>query len=258
MSKGIRNLPKVGKPIFARFFNTLQEGGLESLGLYYSYYRAIVHSRKDPENANRLQLIIPDITGDVPFEEWAHPKGQFAGSNYGQQILPKEGDIVWVTFEQGNPEFPIWEHGYFGTKEKPIGELLDGEDTYWFISPKGHKVIINDTKDTISIQHQKGLKVNLTEEYISLISDKKISLGKDSGSAEPGVLGDTNAQALKDITQGVLDIIEAFTTAAVATDNSGATFKANLVAILAQTKVTLTKLKTTTIDTTKSKKITLD
>lgn len=261
MSKGIKvggKLPRVNKPIFARFFNSLQDGGLESFGLYYSYYRGIVYNRKDPEKASRLQLIIPAITGDIPLEEWAHPIGVFSGKGYGKQELPKEGDIVWVTFEQGNPEFPLWQHGYFGTKEKPTGDLLEEEDSYWFISPGGHKVIINDTKDTISIQHAKGQKVNITPDYISLISDKKISLGTDSGSKEPGVLGDTNAKALKDLAQGILDIINAFSTAAVSTDNSGATFKANLMAALTSTQTTITGLKSTTIDTTKSKKITLD
>lgn len=261
MSKEIRvkrKLPPAGKPLFSRFFTGLQEGGLESLGLYYSHYRGIVHDIKDPERANRLQLIIPDLTGDIPFEDWAHPIGQYAGNSFGQQILPNVGDIVWVTFEQGNPEFPLWQHGYFGSKEKPSGELLDEEDSYWFISPKGHKVIINDTKDTISIQHAKGQKVNITEDHISLISDKKISLGTDSGSAEPGVLGDKNADALKDLAQGILDIIQAFSTAVVATDNSGATFKANLVAALVTTQATIANLKSATIDNTKSKKITLD
>ena len=258
MTKVSKNKPVVGKPIFARFFNGLQNDGLESLGLYYSFYRAIVSSVSDPENANRLQLIIPDITGDLAYEEWASPLHNFSGYGYGIQCLPKPGDMVWVTFEQGNPEFPLWLHGYFGSKEKPKGELLGDLDSFFFITPKGHKIILNDTKDTISIEHYKGDKVRIDNNGIQAIAKESISLGSENKSKEKAVLGETNAEVLVELADGILAIIDAFSTAAVATDGSGAAFKANLIASTLPLKLTLENLKNTKVPKTTSNKVTLD
>lgn len=179
--------------------------GLEVFGRYYSSYRGFVYDINDPDGCGRIKLIIPEVGGDTPYEYWAHPKGVFSGKGYGMQIIPQKGDLVWVEFEGGHPEVPMWSLGYFGTNEPPTddGDLKD-PNCYWFKTPKGHIIKVNDTKSYIHIQHKGGQTVVITDQSISLVSDEKISLGTKDGSAEAAMLGNTTKKLLTNV-KGYLD-----------------------------------------------------
>lgn len=181
-----------GKNPIVDFLSGLFSGGLEHTGLYYSLYRGIVYSNEDPENLQRLQLIIPQLTGSDYYSYWALPRNVFFGAGYGEQKLPAKGDLVWVEFEGGKPEIPVWSHGHPGKKEVPLDEELISKQTYYFVSPKGHKVLINDTKDTIHIQTRFGDYMELSEKSISLVKAKikHISLGSKDDSEYSAVLGE--------------------------------------------------------------------
>lgn len=128
--------------------------GFETFGRYYSTYRAFVYSNADPSNLQRLQLIIPEVGGTDVYTYWAFPKGVFNGTGYGMQCIPQKGELVWVEFERGHPEVPIWSHGHFGNGEMPTNnpDLIDPK-CFWFITPGGATVILNDTKKYISISY---------------------------------------------------------------------------------------------------------
>lgn len=126
--------------------------GLETFGRYYSSYRAFVVSNDDPLKIQRVQLQIPQIGGQDTYEYWAIPKGVFSGEGYGMQIIPQVGELVWAEFENGHPEVPIYSLGHFGNKEIPTDDTdLVDPNCYWFKTPYGHTIKINDTKKTISI-----------------------------------------------------------------------------------------------------------
>lgn len=74
---------------------------------YYGKYRGMVISNVDPENRGRLLVQVPDVTGLVP-STWAMPCVPFTGKQSGMWCLPQIGTGVWVEFEQGNPDYPIW------------------------------------------------------------------------------------------------------------------------------------------------------
>ena len=68
---------------------------------FFGKYRAIVTNNIDPEKRLRLRIRIPDVLGTE--ESWAVsclPEGLYA--------LPEIGTGVWVEFEMGNPNYPIW------------------------------------------------------------------------------------------------------------------------------------------------------
>ena len=65
------------------------------------YYRAIVIDNTDPVSRMRLLLQIPDVLGDQ--QAWAVPSNAVAGTP-----LPDIGQEVWVAFEGGNADYPIW------------------------------------------------------------------------------------------------------------------------------------------------------
>lgn len=81
---------------------------------YYGKYRATVYANQDPLVQGRLMLQVPDVLGDVP-TSWALPCLPVAGPQMGVFALPAMGSTVWAEFEQGDPGYPIWTGGYWGS-----------------------------------------------------------------------------------------------------------------------------------------------
>jgi uncharacterized protein involved in type VI secretion and phage assembly len=80
----------------------------------YGKYRATVVNNIDPLQIGRIQAMIPDAAGYVP-STWAMPCLPVAGINTGVFTVPIIGSGVWIEFERGNPDYPIWVGGYWGT-----------------------------------------------------------------------------------------------------------------------------------------------
>lgn len=191
-----------------QFLKGVLRHGLENTGNFYSLYRGVVVENEDPESLQRLKLIIPQISGNDSYDYWAHPRNVFYGEGYGMQILPKRGDIVWVEFEGGRPEIPVWSLGHPGRKELPTGDDdLKRVDCFWFVSPGGHKVKIDDTKNIIHIETKQGDYFEINEESISLVKKeiKNISLGKLNKSQYKAVLGEKIEDAMKDMAKYMTD-----------------------------------------------------
>lgn len=77
---------------------------------FYGKYRGSVRSNADPERRGRLELWIPDVLGDRP-STWAEacvPLAGPRGAAMGVHLVPPEGTAVWVEFEAGHPDHPVW------------------------------------------------------------------------------------------------------------------------------------------------------
>lgn len=77
---------------------------------YYGKYRGTVLNNVDPEQRGRLMLTIPDVLGAIP-SSWAEPCVPLAGPSgppMGVYLVPPIGAGVWVEFEHGDPDYPIW------------------------------------------------------------------------------------------------------------------------------------------------------
>lgn len=180
-----------------KILREIKEKGLEHIGLYLSSYRAIVLSNEDPNNTNRLKLLIPNLKSDGAWYYWAYPKGQIGGNNYGQHILPRKGDIVWVEFERGDTSLPIWSHYSYAREEKP--EEFKTPRHYGFKTPSGNIIVINDNKGQEEIlvkytDQKKWLVIN--KDFLELES-KLIKLGKEGD--EWGVLGETCVKKIEEL-----------------------------------------------------------
>jgi len=62
----------------------------------------------------RLMVQVPDISGLIP-SSWAMPCFPVTGKQMGTWWLPQIGAGVWVEFEQGDPDYPIWSGCWFGS-----------------------------------------------------------------------------------------------------------------------------------------------
>lgn len=91
-----------------------------SAGTFYGKYRGTVVNNVDPLQIGRIQATVPDVAGLVP-GTWAMPCVPVAGSNMGVFTVPTVGSGVWVEFERGDPDYPIWVGCFWGSAaEVPV------------------------------------------------------------------------------------------------------------------------------------------
>jgi len=81
---------------------------------HYGKYRGTVTTNVDPLQIGRIQVIVPDVDGLVP-STWAMPCVPIAGINTGVVAIPPVGAGVWVEFEHGDADHPIWVGGFWGS-----------------------------------------------------------------------------------------------------------------------------------------------
>ncbi len=81
---------------------------------HFGKYRGTVINNIDPMNTGRLMVQVADVSNVIP-STWAMPCFPFAGIQNGFFAVPEIGSGVWVEFEQGNPDYPIWVGCYYGS-----------------------------------------------------------------------------------------------------------------------------------------------
>ncbi|MGE5692393.1 MAG: phage baseplate assembly protein V [Candidatus Zixiibacteriota bacterium] len=80
-------------------------------------HRGTVVNNVDPQQMGRLQVQVPSVAGtDALF---AFPSVPYAGPGVGFFFLPPVGANVWVEFEEGDKNRPIWSGGFWGSGEVP-------------------------------------------------------------------------------------------------------------------------------------------
>ena len=83
-------------------------------GKYYGKYRGMVMSNIDPMQMGRLMVQVPDVTSLAP-GSWAMPCVPIAGIQNGMFAMPLIGSGVWIEYEQGDPDYPIWVGCFWGS-----------------------------------------------------------------------------------------------------------------------------------------------
>jgi Type VI secretion system/phage-baseplate injector OB domain len=150
---------------------------------YYGKYRGTVINNIDPMRLGRIQVQVPDVHGVVP-STWAMPCVVSSGIQNGMLWVPMIGAGVWVEFEQGNSDYPIWVGGWWGSAaEVPalsqiappgvsalviqtalqngvlVSDVPGPTGGIMLKSPLGASIIVNDTG--IYIQNGKGASITL-------------------------------------------------------------------------------------------------
>jgi uncharacterized protein involved in type VI secretion and phage assembly len=81
---------------------------------YYGKYRGTVLQNIDPLLMGRIQVVVPDVSNIIP-SSWAMPCVPVAGLQMGMYAIPPIGAGVWIEFEQGDPDYPIWVGCWWGS-----------------------------------------------------------------------------------------------------------------------------------------------
>jgi len=95
---------------------------------FFGKYRGRVLDNRDPLHLGRLSVSVPDVLGDAM--GWALPCVPFAGPGIGFLALPPVGANVWVEFEAGDPDHPIWSGCFWSPGQLPA-EAVDPACAVW-------------------------------------------------------------------------------------------------------------------------------
>jgi len=172
---------------------------------YYSKYSAVVFDNNDPNKRGRIKAYVPKVGFTVEGAgptAWALPVLDHPGKWFGPPVNTK----IWIEFEGGDPNIPIWSGAFVGApggkSELPLRaqgtddgtEALKGSDTFNTATgtvktetahpfapiypsnnvialPNGIRIEYDDTlgKERVLILHPSG-------SFIEMYSDGKVTM----------------------------------------------------------------------------------
>jgi uncharacterized protein involved in type VI secretion and phage assembly len=149
-------------------------------GTFYGKYRGIVTDNLDPLMIGRVRAQVPDVTGDAD-SGWALPCAPFGGSATGFLAVPSKGAGVWIEFEHGDPDFPIWSGCWWGAASELPPKLLappPPSKKVMIVTEGGHSVLIDDTPGIggITLETSDGGKIAITSLGIEITNGKGASI----------------------------------------------------------------------------------
>ncbi|MFN2224900.1 MAG: phage baseplate assembly protein V [Anaerolineae bacterium] len=89
---------------------------------FYGKYRGKVVNNVDPLMLGRILPLVPAVS-ELPLT-WAMPNVPFAGQGQGFFALPPIGANVWIEFEGGDPNYPIWTGCFWGDGQVPASPAV--------------------------------------------------------------------------------------------------------------------------------------
>ena len=130
---------------------------------FFGKYRGTVTDNKDPLLIGRIRANVPDVTGDAD-SGWATPCAPFGGSGVGFFAVPAEGAGVWIEFEHGDPDYPIWSGCWFGSATDMPPTLLVPPPPFkkvMVVTEGGHSILLDDTPGIggITLETADGAKI---------------------------------------------------------------------------------------------------
>jgi uncharacterized protein involved in type VI secretion and phage assembly len=116
---------------------------------YYGKYRGTVINNIDPMQMGRIQAMVPDVSSAIP-TSWAMPCLPVGGIQMGMYAVPPIGAGVWMEFEHGDPDKPVWTGCFWGSAaEVPVLALAG--------NPASPSIVLQTTgQNTLSISDMPG------------------------------------------------------------------------------------------------------
>ena len=133
-------------------------------GRFFGKYRGVVSDNKDPLMTGRVRARVPDVMGQDE-SGWALPAAPFGGKQTGFFALPTVGSGVWIEFEHGDPDFPIWSGSWWGAAtEIPTALLAPPYQKVLIQTAGGHSIMLDDTPGVggITLKTATGQKIQLS------------------------------------------------------------------------------------------------
>lgn len=158
---------------------------------FLSKYRGTVVNNIDPMQLGRIQISVPSVLGEGRMS-WAMPCVPYAGSGVGFFAVPPVGANVWVEFEGGDLDYPIWSGCFWGVGEVPAMPAIAEMKV---LKTDMGTITINDLPGIggIKIETATGMKIEIN------------ALGIEITNGQGGSIKFTGPQV--SINEGALDVI---------------------------------------------------
>lgn len=137
---------------------------------FYGKYRGIVTDNKDPLMIGRVRAKVPDVMGDQE-SGWAMPCAPFGGKATGFFALPVTDAGVWIEFEHGDPDYPIWSGCWWGSSaEMPPVLLSPPYKKVMLMTEGGHSILLDDSSGAggITLETSGGQKIIANGQGVTL------------------------------------------------------------------------------------------
>lgn len=160
---------------------------------FFGKYRGVVTDIQDPLQQGRIRARVPDVLGDRE-SGWAMPCLPFTGDGMGFFGLPKVGAGVWIEFEHGDPDYPIWAGGWYGgVAEVPPPLLAPPYKKTLIKTEGGQSLTLDDTPGLggITLETSGGQKIKV------LATGIEIDNGQGAKITLQGPKVDVNSGALE-------------------------------------------------------------
>ena len=157
----------------------LQDMAQAMLSRHYGKYRGRVIDNRDPTGRGRLLVIVPAVMGEAQL--WALPCLPYAGPQVALFALPPVDANIWVEFEGGNTDFPIWAGCFWSDGQAPSGEA---EPEIAFFKTDFATFRIDNQAGEILIETRGGAKLTIKDAEISLEAPK-VACTANGASASP-------------------------------------------------------------------------
>ena len=147
---------------------------------YYAIYRGTVVNNVDPMQMGRIMVTVPDVGGVIP-STWAMPSVPFAGKQMGAFMVPQIGAGVWVQFEGGDADYPVWTGGWWGNAaEVPVLALagVPGDPNIVLQTTLQNSVVVSDLPGPTG-----GIMLKSTTGATIIVNDTGIYIQNGKGAS---------------------------------------------------------------------------
>jgi len=133
---------------------------------FYGKFRGVVTDNKDPMMLGRIRAKVQDVLGDND-SGWALPCMPYAGSGVGLFLLPPVNASVWIEFEHGNPDYPVWTGCFWAQGEVPASPAVPEKKV---LKTDAGTITLDDTPGAggITIETGAGMKIAITTSGIEI------------------------------------------------------------------------------------------
>lgn len=139
-------------------------------GKAYGKFRGEVVNNRDPLKMGRIRAKVPDLFGDQE-TPWALPCMPFGGDRIGFFAILPVGAKVWVEFEQGDVNSPIWTGCWWGSSDEIPSVILSSPYTKTaIVTGGGQRITLDDApgSEGISLEAPGGQKIEITTDGITI------------------------------------------------------------------------------------------
>lgn len=142
---------------------------------FHGKYRGTVVSNDDPLGLGRLQIEVPSVLGTSRLS-WAMPCVPFAGEKVGFLALPAKDARIWVEFEGGDPDHPIWVGCFWDDRSHLPEDPFD--PAHKVFRTKGATVTLSDADADrgVTITTADGMTVRIGPQKIEIDNGAKATI----------------------------------------------------------------------------------